>query len=83
VAVRYRQEALFPCLHPCLPVQVPLALTLLPDEGNEPVQRWQLLTESGGFEPLTAEAPAGDPGNSGNRPLQASTTAGCTLDLRL
>ena len=38
VAVRYRQEALFPCLHPCLPVQIPLQLDLLAASGGQPLR---------------------------------------------
>ena len=83
VAVRFRQEALFPCLHPCLPAQLPLRLELLPSTGsNAPLQCWQLLQESDGFEALTAEAP-GSAANAASTPLRAAIDGGCSLDLRL
>lgn len=56
LAVRFRQEALFPCLHPCLPVHVPLDLELL--EGGQVVAAWRLVSESTGFEALTQGATA-------------------------
>ena len=83
VAVRYRQEALFPCLHPCLPVQVPLVLTLRRAEGDQALQHWQLRSESGGFEALTGEPAPMDHGMNAGDALRAAATDGCTLDLRL
>ena len=83
VAVRYRQEALFPCLHPCLPVQVPLLLTLRRAEGEQVLQHWQLRSESGGFEALTGEPATIDHGSTGGDALRAAAADGCTLDLRL
>jgi uncharacterized protein (DUF2126 family) len=53
LAVRFRQEALFPCLHPCLPVHVPLQLMLCDACSGDPVASWQWLDESRGFELLT------------------------------
>jgi hypothetical protein len=83
IAVRFRQESLFPCLHPCLPVQVPLQLELLaPESDRAPLQRWQLLRESDGFEPLTADA-AGISAEASGAPLRAALPTGCSLDLRL
>ena len=81
LAVRYRQEALFPCLHPCLPVHVPLSLELL--EGEQPVARWRLLNESAGFELLTQAPPqaAGEPLHA--TALQAAGEHCSTVDLRL
>ncbi|MEN9540442.1 MAG: hypothetical protein RLZZ459_533 [Cyanobacteriota bacterium] len=87
VAVRFRQEALFPCLHPCLPVQVPLRLDLLTatgstastSSGTTALRSWQLLRESDGFEPLTADAS----GSGDERPLRAAPAESCSLDLRL
>ena len=53
IAVRFRQEALFPCLHPCLPVDVPLQLDVVGAANNERVASWQMWNESSGFELLT------------------------------
>jgi uncharacterized protein (DUF2126 family) len=83
VAVRYRQEALFPCLHPCLAPQVPLRLELLERSSAQPLAAWRLESESRGFEPLTGEvnlrpAPAATQGA-----LQGEREHDCTLDLRL
>jgi uncharacterized protein (DUF2126 family) len=81
LAVRYRQEALFPCLHPCLPVHVPLSLELL--EGERPVAHWRLQSESTGFEPLTATAPAPATAPPPATALQAAGEHCSTVDLRL
>jgi len=87
VAVRFRQEALFPCLHPCLPVDVPLQLELHNADGGTPLARWQLLHESSGFELLTetAEEPAmaeSEPTCSPT-PLHGAGDHCSTVDLRL
>ncbi len=87
IAVRFRQEALFPCLHPCLPVDVPLQLDVLAAESGEPVARWQLRDESSGFELLTegtatAKTPA--PLAQGSAmPLRGAGEHCSTVDLRL
>lgn len=83
LAVRFRQEALFPCLHPCLPVHVPLQLELKQCSSEATVARWQLSSESSGFELLT------DPGTSLAPPsqhpelLRGSGEHCSTVDLRL
>jgi hypothetical protein len=87
VAVRFRQEALFPCLHPCLPVDVPLQLELHNADGGTPLARWQLLHESSGFELLTetAEEPAmaeSEP-TCPSTPLHGAGDHCSTVDLRL
>lgn len=81
LAVRYRQEALFPCLHPCLANDVPLHLELLPHGDNSPRLRWQLWQDSRGFEPVDTgeQAPQGASGE----PLRGAFADACTLDLRL
>ena len=87
IAVRFRQEALFPCLHPCLPVDVPLQLDVLAAESGEPVARWQLRDESSGFELLTegaamAKTPAPLAQGSAT-PLRGAGEHCSTVDLRL
>ena len=82
VAVRFRQEALFPCLHPCLPPQVPLQLDLLAAEGEVPLQSWRLWQESNGFEDLTDAPQAAAPAEAGLAPLRAAAMGCRTLDLR-
>jgi uncharacterized protein (DUF2126 family) len=81
LAVRYRQEALFPCLHPCLPVHTPLNLELL--DGDQPVARWRLHNEPAGFELLTQlrPEPAAEPLQT--TALQAAGEHCSTVDLRL
>jgi uncharacterized protein (DUF2126 family) len=71
VAVRFRQEALFPCLHPCLPVDLPLRLELHNASGGAPLARWQLLHESSGFELLTEAV--GGPAMTDSEPTSAPT----------
>jgi uncharacterized protein (DUF2126 family) len=81
LAVRYRQEALFPCLHPCLPVHAPLNLELL--DGDQAVARWRLHNEPAGFELLTqlGPEPAAEPLQTAA--LQAAGEHCSTVDLRL
>jgi len=87
IAVRFRQEALFPCLHPCLPVDVPLQLEVLAADSGKPVARWQLRDESSGFELLTegaamAKTPAPLAHGSAT-PLRGAGEHCSTVDLRL
>ena len=83
LAVRFRQEALFPCLHPCLPVDVPLRLELLDADDDGLRACWQLRCESGGFELLTQEEAQTTAPARSERPLQAAGEHCCTVDLRL
>ncbi|WP_246833724.1 transglutaminase family protein [Synechococcus sp. CB0101] len=87
IAVRFRQEALFPCLHPCLPVDVPLQLDVLAADSGEPVAHWRLRDESSGFELLTegtamAKTPAPLAHGSAT-PLRGAGEHCSTVDLRL
>lgn len=83
VAVRFRQEALFPCLHPLLPVQTPLLLTLREQEPGSVIARWRLGAESEGFELLT-EADRPDPELTGSAtPWRGGREHDVTVDLRL
>ena len=81
LAVRFRQEALFPCLHPCLPVHVPLDLELL--EGAQVVAAWRLAGESTGFELLTQAGITHRQEPLGAKPLSAAGEHCSTVDLRL
>jgi len=83
VAVRYRQEALFPCLHPCLPVQIPLQLDLLAAAGGQPLRSWRLWQECDGFEALTAEEAAPSASQPVATPLRGAFQDCCSIDLRL
>jgi uncharacterized protein (DUF2126 family) len=83
VAVRYRQEALFPCLHPCLPVQSPLQLDLLATAGGQPLRSWRLWQECDGFEALTAEEAAPSASQPVAAPLRGAFQDCCSIDLRL
>jgi len=83
LAVRFRQEALFPCLHPCLPTHIPLRLELLEQDGGRRLGLWQLLNESAGFEPLT-QADGEEPTATAAGPaLRGLGEHCCTVDLRL
>jgi uncharacterized protein (DUF2126 family) len=95
LAVRYRQEALYPCLHPCIANHVPLALTLVQrangDGAAQPIAHWSLNTEAQGFEPLERLGYAGPQTPSAGdakapsdaRPWRGAWSGACTVDLRL
>ena len=83
LAVRFRQEALFPCLHPCLPVHVPLQLELKQRNSEASVTRWQLRHESSGFELLTDPGTTLAPPSQHPQPLRGSGEHCSTVDLRL
>ncbi|MEB3234363.1 MAG: transglutaminase family protein [Cyanobacteriota bacterium] len=82
VALRYRQEALFPCLHPLLPVQLPLRLDLLPQASSTPIASWLLQQPERGFEPIDTAAAWGGVGLETAPQLRPSAPGLCTLDLR-
>jgi hypothetical protein len=84
LAVRYRLEQLYPCLHPCIPAQVPLLLNLHPAEGGEdrPLGLWQLEQESSGFVPVAEEDARIRPQRK-TLPWRTAVEHGCTVDLRL
>jgi uncharacterized protein (DUF2126 family) len=84
LAVRYRLEQLYPCLHPCIPAQVPLLLDLQPSEEHRdgPLACWQLDHESTGFVPVTEAAARVRPKEQA-LPWRAAGEHGCTVDLRL
>ncbi len=79
VALRYRHEALFPCLHPCLPIDLPLRLDLFAAPQEQPLGSWLLRRESDGVEALTDPAPC----PPDQPPRVGSIRDGCSLDLRL
>ena len=83
IAVRFRQEALFPCLHPCLPVDVPLQLELKQRDGAAIQASWQLRSESSGFEFLTDRQSAPTAASANNDPLGGNGEHCSTVDLRL
>ncbi|MFM7312392.1 MAG: transglutaminase family protein, partial [Cyanobium sp.] len=83
LAVRYRHQRLYPCLHPAIDPQVPLQLELRGPEGVEHFQ----LTEGGScFDPVSASdrAPRGaDPEGSAEPWGGRIRLQDVTLDLRL
>jgi hypothetical protein len=81
--VRFRQEALFPCLHPCLPADVPLQLELRAKDNTAISARWQLVAESSGFELLTDPGPAATDFHPSAQPLRGAGEHCSTVDLRL
>ena len=84
VAVRYRQEALYPCLHPCIPVHVPLHLELWDGSGGRFVAAWSLQSEASGFAPYSCPADPRLPGPlpSAGAPWRPAVDGHCTVDLR-
>lgn len=77
-ALRYRQSALYPCLHACLPLDVPLRLQLL-TPGGQGLAAWRLDAGTSGFEP----DPEPGPGPAGTQTWPRLQADACTLDLRL
>jgi len=83
LAVRFRQEALFPCLHPCLPPDVPLRLELREAASSAITAGWQLASESGGFELLTDPRSEAINNEASAVPLRGAGEHCSTVDLRL
>jgi uncharacterized protein (DUF2126 family) len=75
VAVRWRAQRLYPCLHPGIPPQTPLQLQLVRDGDGQ--AQWQL----GEDDPRFAPVPTGTDGPSAGEPEPYPLT-GCSLDLR-
>ncbi|MFM9109357.1 MAG: hypothetical protein ACKOPN_01920, partial [Prochlorococcaceae cyanobacterium] len=79
LAVRYRHQRLYPCLHPAQPPQLPLVLELVTAAGG---QRFQLGEGDPAFRPMgPSETPLpqakGDAGAGRHHPCDV------TVDLRL
>jgi uncharacterized protein (DUF2126 family) len=75
VAVRWRAQRLYPCLHPGIPPQSPLQLQLV--RGGSVEAQWQLEADAPHFAPMppSTDAPsAGEP--------EPYPRTGCSLDLR-
>jgi len=82
LAVRYRQEALYPCLHPLSPVHLPLRLDLRPRDGTTTIASWLLHDEALGFQWLEPSADAVVRSGLSQAPLRPSASGLCTMDLR-
>jgi uncharacterized protein (DUF2126 family) len=82
LAVRYRHDALYPCLHPCLPVHLPLELDLHRRDDGTPIARWRLQGRLRQFSAAAAPPPPG-PAGEALPPLRPAGPGGCTVDLRL
>ncbi|MBE2180950.1 MAG: transglutaminase family protein [Chthoniobacterales bacterium] len=74
--LRFRKSALYPSLHPGLPVQLPLVLEL---EGPTRTRRFRMTARSGKFSPCTAKVPAPRAGAA----CQRANPGLLTFDLRL
>jgi uncharacterized protein (DUF2126 family) len=86
VAVRYRQEALYPCLHPCIANHIPLDLRLIDGDQGQAIAQWTLAHEATGFEPQTLEPSASDSDSTTPHkpnPWRGARPGACTVDLRL
>ena len=97
VAVRYRLERLYPCLHPTIAPHLPLELAMVARSDNgsgqgggsgasqaacPTLQRWTLLSEDGGFLP---QEPTGVDGlvDRVAAPWRGASPDAVTVDLRL
>lgn len=86
VAVRYRQDQLYPCLHPAIAPHVPLELAVLEADASSSMALegyWILASERDGFRP---EAPSDRASPSqwlSAAPWRAANPGEVTVDLRL
>jgi uncharacterized protein (DUF2126 family) len=80
LAVRYRHQKLYPCLHPAIEPQLPLELSL--EEAGRAVAHFRLEDTEEAFRPgaPTAEARIGE---AAEPAWPAPPTGTCTVDLRL
>lgn len=87
VAVRFRQEQLYPCLHPAIAPHVPLELAVLRAEpgGTATVEgHWTLTSERDGFQTPELGTPAQElVGWRTEAPWSGPEPEAVTLDLRL
>ena len=88
LALRYRQEALYPCLHPCIANHIPLDLQLIDGPQGRGIAQWTLPNEATGFESQALEPSAmtsgpTSPNTPEPRPWRGARPGACTVDLRL
>jgi uncharacterized protein (DUF2126 family) len=88
VAVRYRQEALYPCLHPCIANHIPLDLQLIDRHQGQAITQWTLPNEATGFEspalqPSATNSDPTSPNSPEPSPWRVARPGACTVDLRL
>ncbi|HEX4202177.1 MAG TPA: transglutaminase family protein, partial [Chthoniobacterales bacterium] len=75
--LRYRGTALYPSLHPKIPVQLPLELTLVSRETDQPIHRFSLGVGQSAFN----EEPMGELARKA--PLEPGVPGQMTCDLRI
>ena len=75
VAVRWRAQRLYPCLHPGIAPHDPLRLQLL--QGGEPAKEWRLAADDLRFSPVPPVVTPEPPGG-----LDPYELLHCSLDLR-
>jgi uncharacterized protein (DUF2126 family)/transglutaminase-like putative cysteine protease len=75
--LRYRGTALYPSLHPKIPVQLPLELTLVSRETDQPIHRFSLGPGQSAF----SEQPMGE--FARKAPLEPGIPEQMTCDLRI
>jgi uncharacterized protein (DUF2126 family)/transglutaminase-like putative cysteine protease len=75
--LRYRATALYPSLHPKIPVQLPLELTLVSRETDQPIHRFSLGPGQSAF----SEQPMGE--FARKAPLEPGVPEQMTCDLRI
>ncbi|MFS6826755.1 transglutaminase family protein [Cyanobium sp. ATX-6F1] len=86
VAVRYRQEQLYPCLHPAIAPHVPLELAVLETgAGSDAALEgyWTLASERDGFRPETPSDGSSPGEGLKAAPWRAANPGDVTVDLRL
>ena len=80
LAVRYRRSALYPCLHPCLPLDAPLTLVLHERSGRA-VAAWQQEGASERFQPVPVPVDGSIDRNAS--PWRTAQGELSTVDLRI
>ena len=77
--LRYRRTNLYPSMHPGIPTQLPLLLTLLDRASGRPAAHFELKTNDRAFRPATGSGGAKFSG----RPCRGGRKSDFTSDLRL
>ncbi|MCP9850971.1 transglutaminase family protein [Cyanobium sp. Morenito 9A2] len=83
VAVRYRQDQLYPCLHPAIAPHLPLALSILDTATTTLAGHWTLTCERDGFKSAAIADPAIAIPWLSAAPWRVANPGEVTVDLRL
>jgi uncharacterized protein (DUF2126 family) len=77
--LRYRRTNLYPSMHPGIPTQLPLQLTLVDSESGLAAARFEMRANHLAFRRLAKPQPL----NLGGRPCRGARKSDLTCDLRL